>query len=169
MSNYDKQDSANTESNAAEKTKQVGRPAKAAVGPIKKGKTSWSPASLNEFSFKEEGYRYRMSRNDPENLAKKSQEGWETVSGIQSGQTKHNAAERINDGSNLTSVLEGRDWVLQRLPEDLAAGRDEYYNSEVERRTAGLTSHIKKEIGKSGANTHGQITISSRNGEQVIE
>lgn len=136
---------------------------------MKKGKSSWQPASLNEFSNKEEGYRYRMSRKDPENLAKKAQEGWETVSAIQSGNVKHDSAERIDDGAALSSVLEGRDWILQRLPEELALGRDEFYNNEVERRTAGLTAHVKKEIGKSGANTHGEITISSRTGTKVID
>jgi len=136
---------------------------------LKKGKSSWTPASLNEFSNKEEGYRYRMSRKDPENLSKKEQEGWETVSGIQSPNTKHNSPERIDDGVAVTSVTEGRDWVLQRIPEELALERDKYYNGETERRTAGLTAHVKKELGKSGANTHGEITISSRTGTQVIE
>lgn len=146
--------------------KPVGRPPKQ---NMKKGRTSWSPASLNEFTGKEPGYRYRMSRKDPENLSKKEQEGWETVSAVQSADTKHTPAGRIDDGANLTSVQEGRDWVLQRIPEELAGKRDEYYNGEVERRTAGLTAHMKKEVGKSGAEVHGKITISSRSGEQVID
>lgn len=134
--------------------------------PFKKGNSSWKPASLNEFNNKEDGYRYRMSRKDPDNLAKKSQEGWETVSGIQSSTTEHQDTNRIQDGKPLTSVTEGRDWVLQRIPEELAKGRDEYYNAESARRTAGLTAHIKKEMAKEGAGSHGEITISSRK-EQI--
>ncbi len=130
----------------------------------KKGNPSWKPASLNDFTDKEPGYRYRMSRNDPDNLAKKAQEGWENVSGSQSPTTKHIEAGRIDDGKALTSVLEGRDWVLQRIPEELAQERDVYYNNESERRIAGLTAHIKKELGNEGAETHGDITISSRKG-----
>lgn len=131
---------------------------------FKKGNSSWKPASLNEFYNKEDGYRYRMSRKDPNNLAKKAQEGWENVSGIHGSETKHQDTGRIDHGTALTSVQEGPDWILQRIPEELAQGRDDYYNNESQRRIAGLTAHIKKELGKDGAEAHGDITISSRKG-----
>jgi hypothetical protein len=134
---------------------------------VKKGRPSWVPASLNVFFDKEEGYRYRMSRKDSSNLAKKAQEGWENVSGIQSVDTKHESAGRIHDGSSLTSVQEGRDWVLQRIPEDVALERDEYYNREAGRRIQGLTAHVKESV--RGASLHGDITISSRKGTEIIE
>lgn len=149
-------------SDLAQEISKRGRP------KLKKGKSSWTPASLNEFSDKEDGYRYRMSRKDPDNLAKKAQEGWETVSKL-NADTKYDDPERIEDGKGLTSVLEGRDWVLQRIPEETAKKRDEYYNGETERRVSGLTAHVKKEIGKTGGQAHGEITISSRNGTQVID
>lgn len=144
-----------------------GRPAKQ-EDALKKGNSSWKPASLNEFTDKDPGYRYRMSRKDPQNLSKKSQEGWETVSGIQGSQTSHDDPKRIEHGKPLTSVHEGHDWVLQRIPEEIAQKRDEYFNGETERRTSGLTAHIKKEMGKEGAAAHGDITISSRKGTQTI-
>jgi len=131
---------------------------------LKKGNSSWKPASLNDFVDKEDGFRYRMSRKDPNNLAKKEQEGWVNVSAVQGSQTKHIEAGRIDDGKALTSVQEGHDWILQRIPENVAAERDAYYNNESERRVAGLTAHIKKELGNEGAETHGDITISSRKG-----
>lgn len=138
-------------------------------GALKKGRPSWTPASLNEFTGKEDGYRYRMSRKEANNLAKKAAEGWENVSSVQGANTKHVDTGRMDDGVNLTSVQEGHDWVLQRIPEDLAQGRDEYYNGESQRRVQGLTAHVKKEIGREGAATHGDITISSRMGTQVID
>ncbi len=124
---------------------------------VKKGKSSWKPASLNEFNDKEDGYRYRMARKDPENLARKASEGWETVSKVNSPDTKH--------------VDAGRDWILQRIPEELAQERDAYYQNENDRRTAGLTAHVKREMQNKGGNApvHGEITISSRSGTQVIE
>lgn len=137
--------------------------------PLKKGRSSWQPASLNDFIGKEDGYRYRMSHKDPVNLAKKQQEGWETVSGIQSANTAHIASGRMSDGSPISSVQEGHDWVLQRLPEEVAQERDEFFNQKSSRQIQGLTAHVKKEIRNSGANTHGDITISSRRGTQVIE
>lgn len=142
---------------------------KAPGRPAKKGKSTWKPASLNEFDNKEPGYRYRMSRKDPENLAKKEAEGWETVSNTNSPSTEHIDPGHTGSAKPLTSVLEGRDWVMQRIPEELAQERDAYYSEVTERRTAGLTAHMKKEIAKEGAETHGNITISSRTGTQVIE
>ena len=140
---------------------------RAAKVGVKKGKSSWAPASLNEFYDKEPGYRYRMSSKDPTNLAKKAQEGWETVSAINSANTIHDSPDRIQDGKKMTSVQEGHDWILQRIPEETAKERDEYYNNESERRVAGLTAHLKREIGN--APIHGNINISSRRGTQVIE
>jgi len=147
----------------SEEARKPGRP------PMKKGKSTWQPASLNEFTNKEPGYRYRMVRKDPENIAKKQSEGWETVSKINGPETKHIDAGRIGDARPLTSVQEGRDWILQRIPEELALERDAYFENETNRRTAGLTAHIKKEIGKEGAETHGEITISSRRGVEKID
>lgn len=131
---------------------------------LKKGRDSWKPAALNEFYDKEPGYRYRMSRKDPANLAKKEQEGWETVSAIQSPDTEHDDPLRIEHGKSLTSVQEGHDWVLQRITEEVGLMRDEYINNETDRRTQGLTAHIKRDMAKDGAATHGDITISSRKG-----
>lgn len=137
--------------------------------PVKKGKRSWKPASLNEFQNKDPNFRYRMVRKDPDNLAKKEAEGWEKVSAIQGNQTKHDDPQRIDLPKPMTSVQEGKDWVLARIPEELALERDEYYNKESARRVEGLTAHIKKETGKHGTDTHGNITISSRAGTQTIE
>lgn len=132
---------------------------------LKKGNSSWKPASLNEFSDKEPGYRYRMSRKDPNNLSKKRDEGWENVSAINSPQTSHIDPGKLDNGKPLSSVLEGHDWVMQRIPEEVAQKRDEYWNNENARRVSGLTAHIKKELGKGGAESHGDITISTRKGQ----
>lgn len=144
-----------------------GRPATKQENTLKKGNSSWTPASLNEFTNKEPGYRYRMSHKDPKNLSKKAQEGWETVSSENSAGTGYVDPNRIEHGKPLTSVYEGHDWILQRIPEETAQGRDAYFNNEAERRTAGLTAHIKKEMSKEGAEAHGDITISSRKGLQT--
>lgn len=145
------------------------RPTKQNQAPVKKGRSSWAPASLNEFEGKEDGYRYRMVNKDPKNLAKKKAEGWETVSKLNNANLEHQDAGRIQDGKPLDSTQQGHDWVLMRLDEDTAKERDAYWDNESKRRVAGLTAHIKNEIGKEGATTHGNITISSLRGEQIIE
>lgn len=147
-----------------EEPKRIGRP------PLKKGKPSWKPASVTDVVDKEDGYRYRWSNKDGDNLAKKEAEGWETVSRLTSDKAKP-SEERFQDGKNLSSTYEKHDVVLQRIPEELASERDAYFQNETQRRTAGLTAHLKKEIKEKGANApvHGNITISSRSGTQVIE
>ncbi len=137
--------------------------------PLKRGNSSWKPASITDVVGKEPGYRYRWANKDPDNLAKKEAEGWETVSGLKADNTTPTDSNRIDEGKNLTSVYEKRDVVLQRIPEEKALQRDAYYNSENERRVTGLTAHIKKEAGKEGTGVHGEITISSRRGEQTIK
>lgn len=148
-----------------------GRPKQAEVStaPVKKGRPTWKPASLNEFYNKEPGYVYRMVRKDPDNLAKKEVEGWEKVSAIQGMDTKHINPGRIDDGKPMTTVQEGKDWVLARIPEELAEERRDYFQKETDRRVEGLTAHLKKEAAKEGTGTHGNITISSRSGTQIIE
>lgn len=137
---------------------------------MKKGNSTWSPANVAEILGKEDGFRYRKLRKEATNLANKAQEGWEIISSI-NGQkaTSETGAGRINDGTALTSVREGTDWVLARIPEETAQGRDDYYNKENARRLGGLTAHVKEKVGKEGAATHGNITISSLQGEQVID
>lgn len=139
------------------------------IPPVKKGKTSWTPASVTEVTNKEDGYRYRWSNKTPDNLAKKDAEGWENVSKLTNDKSMP-SPERIGDGKKLTSVYEKHDVVLQRIPEELAKQRDAYYETETNRRTSGLTAHIKNEIKNKGGNApiHGDITISSRLGEQKI-
>lgn len=149
--------------------RKPGRPKQQAEVAMKKGRASWKPASLNNFDNKEPGYRYRMVRKDPDNLAKKAAEHWETVSALQSPNTKYQDSGRIEEGKSLTSAQEGKDWVLQRIPEEIAKERDDYYNALNARHISGLTAHIKEGMKKDGFNTHGNITVSSRSGTQIIE
>jgi hypothetical protein len=137
--------------------------------PVKKGRPSWKPASVLDVIGKEDGYRYRWSNKAKDNLHKKEAEGWETLNGLQADGAKHVSSGRINDGAKLTSIYEKHDCVLQRIPEEVAQARDEYYQQQNARQIAGLTSHIKKDLAKDGAVAHGDITISSRRGTQVIE
>lgn len=136
---------------------------------LKKGNSSWKPASVTDVINKEAGYRYRWSEKSTDNLFKKQAEGWETVNGLQGDAVKPDQPNRIDGGAKMTSIYEKHDLILQRIPEDLALERDAYYNNETARRTSGLTAHVKKEIGKEGAQSHGDITISSRLGTQVID
>lgn len=138
---------------------------------FKKGNTSWQPASVLDVIDKQEGYRYRWSNKDATNLAKKAAEGWETVSSGTSGDgATHVPSGQMNDGKALTTTMERKDCILQRIPEELALERDAWHNAENQRRVTGLTAHVKDKVTKGGAPAHGSITISSlRGGETVID
>lgn len=136
-----------------------GRPPK----ELKKGNSSWQPASVTDVTNKDPNFRYRWAHKDPTNLQKKEQEGWEYVNGLSSDKTSPTDG-RITDGHRMTAVHEKHDLVLMRLSEEQALGRDDYYNEKSARSVAGLTAHIKKDLGKEGAETHGTITVSSRQG-----
>lgn len=135
---------------------------------LKKGRSSWQPASVTDVVNKEDGYRYRLLNKDPDNLAKKQAEGWDIVVGNKDS-AKLLDSGNLEHGAQMTSAFERRDVILARMPEEVALERDAYFDNKTARRTAGLTAHIKKEVAKEGAETHGGITISSRKGQQVIE
>lgn len=138
---------------------------------IKKGKPTWKPASVTDVVDKEAGYRYRWVNKNPDNLYKKEAEGWETVSGLMSDKAKAVDDGKVHSGHKLTSIYEKHDLLLQRMPEELAKSRDEYVNDKTQKRTLGLTSHLKKEIREKGGNApiHGEIKISSLKNEQTID
>ena len=146
------------------------KPKSKSTSGIKKGKTSWKPASVTDVTNKEDGYRYRWANKTPDNLAKKLQEGWETVSGITSDGSQAVDDGKMSSGKKLTSIYEKHDVILQRIPEEVAQERDAYYADRTKKQTLGLTSHFKNEIKKEGnVPTHGEITISSLRDTQVIK
>lgn len=134
--------------------------------PIKKGTSSWKPAGITDVLDKEPGYRYRFCNKDTDNLAKKYAEGWEPVSALTD---KSKLTENSNEAKPLTSMHERRDTILCRIPEEVALERDDYHNNLVARSESVLTAHVKQELGKEGAGSHGKITISSRKGTSTME
>jgi hypothetical protein len=145
-----------------------GRPLKEEVKEtVKKGKKSWSPSNLGDIIEKEAGYRYRRVRKDDENVSKKLEEGWEFVSGINSPKTKAlHPDSRPDEPNNLTSNVEGRDWVAMRLDDETAKLRDDYHNDRTGRLEARIKSEARKEIGSS---VHGSITKESKGIRTIIE
>lgn len=143
-----------------------GRPSKNVE--MKKGNSTWRPANVDDVFDKEPGYRYRKINKDPRNLARKQAEGWEIISDVAGKKTEMEGGYgRINDGKPLTSVREGFDYVLGRIPEELALQRDAYMNGETARRTASLKRQTEKDLG--GAPTHGSITIEKKGVRTIIK
>jgi len=137
---------------------------------LKKGNSTWKPANVVDVINKEPGFRYRRIEKSPTNIAKKKEEGWEILSGLQADKTKaETGAGRINDGTSMTSVLEGYDYVIGRIPEELAQSRDEYMNEKTERTTRALFKQTKKDLGKDEAPTHGHIEMTKKGVRTIIK
>jgi len=135
--------------------------------PPKKGKPAWKPANVDDVFDREPGFRYRKVSKDPRNIAKKEAEGWEIISDTAGSKTTMEGGYgRINEGKPLTSVREGYDYVLARIPEDVAQARDEYINRETARRTAALKKQARDEI---NAPVHGSITLEQKGIRTVIK
>lgn len=143
----------------------VGRPPM-----VKKGSKSWSPSNLGDVIAKEDGFRYRRVRKDDENIAKKLEEGWQYVSGINSSKTQAiHPASRPDEPHKMTSNIEGRDWVAMRLDEETAQSRDDYHNNKVSRLEKRIYANTKQELGKEGAAVHGSLTKERAGVKTIIE
>lgn len=160
-----------TEAQAADSAKRgPGRPPKDEA-PLKKGNSTWKPANVLDVFDKEPGFVYRIVEKSPRNVAKKQREGWEIVSAIQSPHTGNNAGNYLDKGSQMTSVVEGYDYVVMRLPEEMAQARRDYFNNESERRISALKRQTGEELGKigNGAPVHGSISMEKKGIRTIIK
>lgn len=147
-----------------------GRPPKTdSEAPIKKGNSTWKPANILDVFDKEPGFRYRVVEKTPRNVAKKQREGWEIVSAIQSPGTGNLTGNYLDKGKAMTSVLEGFDYVIMRIPEEMALERDAYFDAESNRRVSALKREADKDLHKSGAPIHGSITLEKRGVKNIIK
>lgn len=134
----------------------------------RKGNKSWSPSNLGDVIEKEPGFRYRRVRKDDENIAKKKEEGWEFVSAINSPKTSAiHPTSRPDEPHRLTSNVEGRDWVAMRLDEEWAQKRDDFHNQKTARLEKRLGTQARQDLGKTGAEMHGQI-VKERKGVRTV-
>lgn len=160
-----------TEALATEK-RGPGRPPQTEV-PLKKGRSTWKPANVLDILDKEPGYRYRVAEKSARNIAKKQREGWEIVSAINSPNTDNKSiGNGVDLGKQMGSVLDGHDYIIMRIPEDMAQERDDYFNGESSRRMSALKRQTTEEfskIGKDGAPVHGSITIEKKGIRNIIK
>jgi hypothetical protein len=141
-----------------------------AEAPVKRGVRSWTPSNLGDVIEKEPGFRYRKVRKDDENIAKKREEGWEFVSGINSPSTKAiHPASRPDEPHKITSNVEGRDWIAMRLDEETAAARDAYHNEKSDRLERRIGTQTKNDLGKNGAAVHGSLVKERKGVRTIIE
>lgn len=131
-----------------------GRPAKA----VKKGSRSWAPAAPLGIKSKDPAYRLRWVHAEPANMLRKRAEGWE-----QAGRNDavHDRPNGVESGAGTPAgVLEYRDMVLMKIPEEMAQEREVYYRTQAQQQLSGLTARAKTEINaRTGALVDGEIKI----------
>ena len=86
--------------------------------------TPWKPASLLTLGRKEPGFRNRWCRK--ELIEKKLLEGWEVVRTSAKDATPEIT---LMDGTKLTGIIQKRNLILCRMPEELAIAREEYHTN----------------------------------------
>lgn len=146
-----------------------GRPPKNEA-PLKKGNSTWKPANVLDIFDKEPGYVYRIVEKSPRNVAKKQREGWEFVSALQSPNTGNLAGNSLDRGAQMTSVVDGFDFVVMRLPEEMAQQRHDYFNNESDRRMSALKRLTSEDVSKvGGAPVHGSISIEKKGIRTIIK
>lgn len=137
---------------------------------LKKGNPTWKPANVDDVFDKEDGFRYRKINKDQSNIAKKKAEGWEILSDVAGTQTTMEGGYgRINDGKPLTSVREGTDYVLGRLPEEIAKERDAFFNNKTDRQMSSLRKQATTDLGGVGGVTHGSISMEKKGVRTIIK
>ena len=124
----------------------------------KKGNRSWAPAAPLGIKAKDPSNRLRWVHAEPANMLKKRAEGWEQAS---VGDAVHDRPNGVESGSGTPAgVLEYRDMVLMKMPEEMARERESYYREVSQQQLSGLAARTKNDIrSKTGAVVDGEIKI----------
>lgn len=132
--------------------------ARGRMKPVKKGNRSWTPAAPLAIRSKDPASRLRWVHTDPANMLKKRAEGWEAAS---RHDAVHDRPNGVDSGAGAPAgVLEYRDMVLMKMPEEMARERESYYREVSQQQLSGLTARAKNDIrAKTGALVDGEIKI----------
>lgn len=125
---------------------------KADESPKKKGnKVSWKPASRIGKLHVPEGYVGRWVKNDPDNIARYRQEGWELVNKTthsKGGRSGHDGSD-VKDQKNLNGAVEYRELIGMMLSQEMADARVEYHRQEtIEKTRATILDNPESRGGK---------------------
>lgn len=125
---------------------------------VKKGNRSWQPAAPLGIKAKDPSSRLRWVHAESANMLKKRAEGWEQAD---VGDAVHDRPNGVESGAGTPAgVLEYRDMVLMKMPEEMAREREAYYRNTSQEQLQGLKTRAKRDIrSKTGVSVEGDITI----------
>jgi len=124
----------------------------------KKGNRSWTPAAPLGIKAKDPSNRLRWVHAEPANMLRKRAEGWEQAD---VGDAVHDRPNGVESGAGTPAgVLEYRDMVLMKMPEEMAREREAFYRNASQEQVSGLKTRAKRDIrAKTGVTVDGDITI----------
>jgi hypothetical protein len=123
---------------------------------VKKGRRSWAPAEILQIHDLDENYRYKWANNDPANIQRLVAEGWEICSGVSGDKSKRANENSVHDGQKLSSVDTYRELVKLRMPKELAAERQAYFQEKADQQVMGLKAQAAKDMAQA---THGRAGV----------
>jgi len=138
---------------------EAGEPeVKKKVKPAKKGNRSWAPAAPLGLKSRDPSNRLRWVHSEAANVLRKKAEGWEPAA---AGDAVHDRPHGVESGQGLPAgILEYRDSILMKMPEELALARDSYYRDRAGQQLSGIATRSKRKIrDATGVPVDGEITI----------
>tara|TARA_R110000868_G_scaffold243723_2_gene499746 strand:+ start:137 stop:595 length:459 start_codon:yes stop_codon:yes gene_type:complete len=131
---------------------------KKAKPAAKKGNRSWAPAAPLGLKSRDLSNRLRWVHTEAANVLRKKAEGWVPAS---AGDAVHDRPHGVESGDGLPAgILEYRDSILMKMPEELALARDRYYRDRAGQQLSGITGRAKRKIrDATGVAVDGEITI----------
>lgn len=124
----------------------------------KKGNRSWRPAAPLALKAKDSSFRMKWGHTDPARMMRARAEGWEPAD---PGDAIHDRPSGVDAGKGTPAgVVEYRDMVLLKMPEELARERDAYYREAAMNQLNAIKTRAKKEIRQqTGVSVEGSVTI----------
>lgn len=116
----------------------------------------WQPARLLDVKNVNPNYLYRWVAK--QNLTRKIAEGWEVITNANSS-GENAPAVTLEDGTKITGVISKRNLILCKMPKELAASRQKYYEDINKNLLTQSIEEFKSTSNKSGAKTYGEIKI----------
>lgn len=124
----------------------------------KKGSRSWRPAAPLALKSRDPSFRMKWGYTDPARMMRAQAEGWVPAD---PGDAVHDRPSGIDAGKGTpSSIVEYRDMVLLKMPEELAKERDAYYREAATTQLNTIKTRAKKEIRQqTGVTVDGSVTI----------
>lgn len=127
-------------------------------------KPGWKPAARLGGLAAPKGYTARWVSDEPDNIARKKEEGWVVMKSDQN--QRDFDTKDVNDASATDSKIQYRGMIAMMLPDEMKKQRTEYYKAETNRATQMIMKKADGEAKSMGVETY---SPKGQSGRIVIE